>query len=540
MIFTLGLLAPSAVSELSYVAEVAAGATNGAAVNRAQAISQSGLAISNRAEAMVEVSDDFFRSSLQILGRIVEDGCDGPGKALRPGKGVEGVRLYLETGATVVSDENGLYHFEDVTPRTHVVQVDEASLPAGYELAQCVNNTRFAGSARSQFVDAKGGKIWRANFYVKKVRDAAPAASTPLQKAAFNADKEYLAYDKVWLNQQQPGNAFAYPADGVTPSSPSVNIGIKHDAKLRPTLLINGAEAPLENFAGRDVGIMRTIALSRWKGVDLKDGVNKVEAILKSPDGAEVARLTRSIDYIDHADRATLVPERTIAFADGKTRPVIAIRVTDGAGRAVRAGHILNVEVAPPYRTASREAIERSRPLDAPLSALSGIPVGQGGVALIELEPTVETGLARIEVKLANGERKAFTTYVKPALARLDRRRIGRGRGRSRKRRRRPEESDGQRAHRRWSHRRLCEGHGQGRLARHARGRQQERAGLGRRRAFRRRRSRRPLSALRRPLDANIRSAEPVSGLSQGRKERLQGAVRRLRDRHDPIETRAV
>jgi len=414
--FDIGLVPPSATVELTYVLEVAIGADIGTAVNRAQAVSAAGFPISNYAEASVNVSDDFLRSNLTIVGRIIEDGCSIDGAASLEQKGLEGVRLYMETGATVVTDQNGLYHFEDVTPRTHVVQVDEGSLPAGYELVQCKNNTRYAGSPRSQFVDAQGGKIWRANFYVRNQGGAASANEEPAAKK-FNADKEYLTYDKIWLNQLTDfAPAFVYPADGVTPSSPSANIGVKHPADLRATLLINGREAPEENFDGLDVSIMRTVALSRWKGVDLLKGENRIEAVFKDKAGAEVARITRSIDYIDDVANAKLIVEETRAFADGKTHPIIAIKVTDGAGRPVRAGHVLDIEIAPPYRSATREAIEQRAPLDAPLSARAGVPVGQNGIALIELEPTVETGRASVKIKLDDGTEKTFTTYVKPAL----------------------------------------------------------------------------------------------------------------------------
>lgn len=420
LVFDLGLLPPAAALDLAYVVEIAAGTPSGEAVNRAQAISQGGVAISNRAEAAVDITDDFFRARLTIVGRIIEGGCDltpTGAENLRAGKGLAGVRLYMETGATVVSDENGLYHFEDVSPRTHVVQVDEDSLPSGYELVQCASNTRYAGSVRSQFVDVGGGKVWRANFHVRKSNNAPVRPEIAFDKAAFSVDKEYLAYDKIWLNQQKNAElAWAYPADGVTPSSPTVNIGLKHDAALRPTLYLNGHEVPSENFAGREVSILRTVALTRWRGVDLLDGVNRVEAVLKDQKGVEVARIARSFDYIDTAARATLVKEQTSAVADGKTRPVIAVKVTDGAGRPVRAGHILSVEISPPYRAANREAIEQRSPLDAPLSATSGVPVGQAGVAFVELEPTVETGLARIKIKLDDGTERSFTTYVRPAL----------------------------------------------------------------------------------------------------------------------------
>ncbi|MCB2112270.1 MAG: hypothetical protein R3C42_04765 [Parvularculaceae bacterium] len=413
--FDIGLVQSSQTTTLEYILEVASGAKTGTAVNRAQAVSAAGLAISNFAEAAVDVHDDFLRSNLTIVGRIVEGACKDGDAAERAPNALEGVRLYLETGATVVTDENGLYHFEDVTPRTHVVQVDEASLPQGYELVQCKGNTRFAGSPRSQFVDAQGGKIWRANFYVRN-NGASASKKEDLPPKTFNADKEYLDYDKIWLNQLSDYSAaFVYPADGVTPSSPSANIGVKHPAGYRAILRVNGREAPEENFAGRDVSIMRTVALSRWKGVDLQAGENRIDVIFKNETGAEVEHISRSIDYIDDVVNAQLVEEETRAFADGGSRPVIAIKVTDGAGRPVRAGHILDVEVSPPYRAATREAIERRAPLDAPLSANAGVPVGQGGVARIELEPTVETGVASVKIRFDDGSQKTFTTYVKPA-----------------------------------------------------------------------------------------------------------------------------
>ncbi len=404
-----GLVPAGGAIAITYITEVTAGAGLGPAVNAAQVVGPGGAPVSNRAEAAVDIVDDFLRSSLTIIGRIVEDGCEDETTA----KGVEGVRLYLETGFTTVTDENGLYHFEGVSPRTHVVQVDEESLPDGYGLVLCRDNTRYAGNPGSQFVDARGGAVWRANFHVKKLREPAPAAK--LETAAYNPDTDYRAFDKAWLNGQTAGNAFAYPAEGATPSAASLNLGVKHDAALRPTLYLNGREAPAENFAGREVNLLRTTALTHWKGVDLREGDNRVVVSLRNEAGVEIARLERIVPFISRAERAALLEERSSLFADGKSRPVVALHVTDGAGRPLRAGRLLAVEVSAPYRTAERARAEERNALDAPLSALSGVPVGQGGVALVELEPTVETGPLRIEVELEDGRTRTFNTYMKPA-----------------------------------------------------------------------------------------------------------------------------
>ena len=58
--------------------------------------------------------------------------------------------------------EPGRYHFEGVTPGTHVVQLDLESLPPGYEVVVCDPNNRFAGRPFAQFVDLQGGTVWRA------------------------------------------------------------------------------------------------------------------------------------------------------------------------------------------------------------------------------------------------------------------------------------------------------------------------------------------------------------------------------------------
>ena len=87
---------------------------------------------------------------------------------IEPVSGVAGVRLLLEDGRFVVTDERGMYHFEAIQPGNHVVQVDPASIPPHLELYSCATNTRFAGAANSQFVDVQPGLIWRANFYLRE------------------------------------------------------------------------------------------------------------------------------------------------------------------------------------------------------------------------------------------------------------------------------------------------------------------------------------------------------------------------------------
>ncbi|WP_455219652.1 OmpA family protein [Kaarinaea lacus] len=96
-------------------------------------------------------------------------------------KGVKGIRLFLEDGRFVDTDEQGLYHFEGVRPGTHVVQVDEDSLPDHLEIYQCEDNTRFAGTPHSQFVDIQAGGLWRADFHIREKSDLSSHGKVSMQ-----------------------------------------------------------------------------------------------------------------------------------------------------------------------------------------------------------------------------------------------------------------------------------------------------------------------------------------------------------------------
>ena len=115
--------------------------------------------VSNSASAVVLVIEDLFMSRTTIVGRVLE-GCGDNGR------GVAGVRIFLEDGTYVVTDRNGMYHFAAVRAGTHVVQLDTVTVPAGYEIKTCEENTRFAGTPFSQFVDLQGGSLWRADFHL--------------------------------------------------------------------------------------------------------------------------------------------------------------------------------------------------------------------------------------------------------------------------------------------------------------------------------------------------------------------------------------
>lgn len=147
---------------------------------------------SNIAKASVNIRDDFYRSSSRLFGRIILDDCQGNLDA----EGISGVRLYMEDGTYVVTDEQGEWHIEGVKPGTHVVQVDTESLPAYLEVIECDESFFHAGQSYSQFVDLQPGSLWRADFHVRvkeaKVGEVVQSLQNELVPlAAFVEDTTY-------------------------------------------------------------------------------------------------------------------------------------------------------------------------------------------------------------------------------------------------------------------------------------------------------------------------------------------------------------
>lgn len=415
LIFSAAPLRAGDTATLTYVALATAGAELGEAVNQAVATDRNGRAISNRAEAAVMVREDLLRSRLTIIGRVAEDACTPDqewAREIQDGTGVEGVRVYLETGDYVVTDQDGLFHFEGVRPGTHVVQVDTETLPTGYEPVICEETSRYAGSAISKFVDATGGTIWRANFYLKRT-EAALAASEDTAEVA-DAVQAASDFDQAWLDAQTADVAWVYPDTALTPDTLSLDFGVKHASSDTLSATLNGAPVPSLNYGGSLVSTEGEVAISRWRGLDIKEGRNVIIVTVQDQAGAIKTTLEETIWFVSTIQRAALVDDQSALVANGRDNPVISVRLTDSFGRPVHAGRRFDVDVAGPYALKSTERFEAEAAVSAALSNLTSVEVGANGIAQIELSPTLKTGLARLRVTLDTGEQQELEVFLRP------------------------------------------------------------------------------------------------------------------------------
>ncbi len=415
--FPMGVLAPGESIRLDYALQIGPGAPMGDAINRAVVRGADDAQLSNIARAEVTLREDLLRSTSTVIGRVSEKSCDKDEDWARDivrGIGVEGVRLYLETGAYAVSDADGLFHFEGVSEGTHVVQVDEETLPQGFSPMICEENTRYAGSATSKFIDVQGGGVWRANFYLEQTGET--AAQTVSEEVAQN--QAYKKFDQAWLNDQSSTPELVYPNTKDTPATPSVNIGIKHRPDQRVEIVLNDRPLSALNLSGRDTSASQLVMISRWRGVDLLEGDNRLVAIVRNSDGSVATTLTETISYVKTIARATPLPSQSVLVADGRTVPSLAIRLEDEAGRPVHKGRIVSIDVEQPYRiydaTGERAIAERQDEMINPLAARQDITVGLDGILRLRLEPTLQTGKITAIVTLDNGRKVPIYMYLEP------------------------------------------------------------------------------------------------------------------------------
>lgn len=172
----IGPLNPLEEKSVSYSVLIGPLAEAGENFNKASAsgILASGTpTTSNTAAARVVVYESLAVDSQTIIGRVYFD-LNGNKTEDEGEPGLPGVRLYLENGTYTVTDSQGKYHFEDIKSGTHVIKVDNGSLPKNVTLMDPAR-VGALGDIDSVMIELKKGELAKVNF---RVFDAKPKAQT--------------------------------------------------------------------------------------------------------------------------------------------------------------------------------------------------------------------------------------------------------------------------------------------------------------------------------------------------------------------------
>ena len=405
-------LAAGTTATIAYAVEVRPDARPGDAVNRAEASDDRGNS-SNAADAVVRIVRDAIASQMTIIGRVVDGRCEAGDDA----PGVPGVRIMLEDGSYAVTDAEGRYHFEGVQPGTHVVQLDDMTLPADRIAVDCARNTRSAGRAFSRFVDGRGGALKRVDFNVVPSPPRVTAENGRAVRPAPPTDAVAAGAERDWLAGEAPGIAWLFPEPDHNPRAPLVRVAIKHYPGQTVRLFAAGRPVDPIAFEGGRADGNGTIAVSVWRGVPIEGRSTVLTAEVRDENGAVIETLRRTVHYGAAPVRAELLAERSILIADGVTRPVLAIRLTDRDGRPVRHG-VTAISLPAPYFPAVEADAQQARQLAGLERARPFWRVeGDDGIAYVELGPTTASGSVSLRFKFRDdrSEREQrLETWLEP------------------------------------------------------------------------------------------------------------------------------
>ena len=118
------------------------------------------------------------------------------------------------------------------------------------------------------------------------------------------------------------------------------------------------------------------------------------------------------IHYSGPPFKVELLIDQSVLVADGRTIPVIAVRLTDEDGKPAREGAVGEFDVDPPYQPRLDESVRELRRQAGLRPESPSYQIGPNGVARIELEPTTASGKATMRFALAGAHQKELHPWL--------------------------------------------------------------------------------------------------------------------------------
>jgi hypothetical protein len=127
------------------------------------------LVVGGNAQAQSTVVGGIFDSCVTILGRVFVDSANtgryAPGDAP-----LANVRIYLESGESVMTDRNGKYNFACINPGMHALRLDTTTLPPGTSAYDVHDNDNPRSIIRLVHGTLDAGMIDNINFAISGQR----------------------------------------------------------------------------------------------------------------------------------------------------------------------------------------------------------------------------------------------------------------------------------------------------------------------------------------------------------------------------------
>jgi len=450
LVWTVGEIPGGGSLELTYRSALGPDSLRGDGVNAvyAQGRSVGKTVTSNTARFELKVTGGVFTTKGTIIGKVFLD-RDGDGlqkdtpvlgkAAALEGEerehGIPQVILYLEDGTRVLTDQDGKFSIYGVKHGTHVLRLDESSLPEGIEPSPTSN--RFAGSSSSQFVDMTPGGLFKANFAVKRktVTAAIKAIKGPSSREYDETAKLSKGLDKkppepegaipaaelgsispgeeepleTWILKMSPGLDFLSPRDGVTLSRPATDVLVKAPLGAQLELQVNGRRVPETRVGRKMTNKQGKVVVYEFVGIDLLQGRgNHLKAEIRDPFGNSRGVREIHVRTLGRAARLWIRPDRKEIPADGVSTVEVTVSAYDGENNPVPLPATLTVS------TTRGDILEE----DADPATSGRQILSRNGVAHFRVKAPYETGEAEITV-LSDELRDKEVVFFSPHLRKM-------------------------------------------------------------------------------------------------------------------------
>ncbi|HKR02975.1 MAG TPA: SdrD B-like domain-containing protein [Pyrinomonadaceae bacterium] len=373
LIFQIGDLGPGRTARILYRVRIGANAREGRQENLATASGAfpSGERSETRAaRAIVEVGGGAFSTRQILMGRVFDD-VNRNGTFDKGDEPVAGVRLYLNSGQSVVTDSQGLYNFPSLGDGAQVISLDPVSLPSGYSLT---DGGTIAGRSWTRLLRTPlgGGSMLRQNFALVRsgglltdaiVTDRLADADKQNAKAGSAGSTEPVKPNPVTspgtkvmpvtapasANALQPTAAGKYemestetiapvpagevqilsPASNSVVMSPAMQVDARVALNWTVKLEVNGSRISDQNIGTSRLDQKNSVATFSFVGISLRPGQNRVRATAISPEGTPGRTEEITVLGRGPARRLEIVPEQGEVQSGGRAFVLVRVRAFD-------------------------------------------------------------------------------------------------------------------------------------------------------------------------------------------------------------------
>jgi len=378
LIFSLGDLAPGATAHLLYRVRIGANAREGDMENVAIGSGIFGggeRTETGAARAMVRVGGGVFSTRQVIIGRVFED-VNRNGFFDAKDKPAAGVRIYLTSGQSVITDSQGLYNFPAIGDGSQVLALDPVTVPAGFVLE---DGGTVAGRSWTRLLRTPvgGGAMLRQNFILVSTGGSSELASASdsneTKKNPANADKPTAAKnassakakpatasavrgsafaDKQNSNKTSPATPTAAgtyefvtdetiaavppgtvqvlsPAPDSVVMSPALELAARVALKSTVQLEVNGEKISDKNIGTSRLDQKNQVATYTFVSVGIRPGPNRVRVTPINPDGTSGQAQELTVIGRGPIQRLEVVPEKSAIQAGGRDSTIIKILAFD-------------------------------------------------------------------------------------------------------------------------------------------------------------------------------------------------------------------